>query len=286
MATLFQQSVRPGRSGGAQARLAVLLANLLLIAMFLEGGWLLGRLSWKLAWQGAPVTSPYLGGAAGGSAAAVPDVRLDELNLFGVGPQAQGVPQVISASAPQTQLQLVLEGVLVGQRDEESGAIVAQNGGDTDYYKVGDMLPGNAKLIEVQSDRILLRRAGRVESLSFADAEKERQAIAAARTQSPNSVLAEASSQLANNPQAALASAGLQPVQAGAPAGYVYNGNNPMLSALDLKKGDVILSVNGHTLGDIQQDRQMLQQWYDQGQLQIEVQRGDTQFTLTYPLHP
>ncbi|WP_097460210.1 type II secretion system protein N [Mangrovitalea sediminis] len=286
MATAVQQSGRVNGAGGFPARLAIILANLFLILMFVEGGWLLGKFTWTLAWSAGPVASPYVGGVSNGTVSALPEVRLDELNLFGLGQSSQGVPQVISATAPQTQLQLVLEGVLVGQRGEESGAIVAQNGGDTEYYKVGDMLPGNAKLIEVQSDKILLRRAGRVEALSFADAEKERQAIEAARTASPGSVLAEASSQLANNPQAALASAGLQAVKPGLPAGYVFNGNNPMLSALDLKKGDVIRSVNGHNLGDIQQDRQMLQQWYEQGQLQIEVQRGDTQFTLTYPLHP
>ena len=204
MATAVQQSGRVSGSGGFPARLAIILANLFLVLMFVEGGWLLGKFTWTLAWSGGPVVSPYVGGVSNGTVSALPQVRLDELNLFGQGQSSQGVPQVISATAPQTQLQLVLEGVLVGQRGEESGAIVAQNGGDTEYYKVGDMLPGDAKLIEVQSDKILLRRAGRVEALSFADAEKERQAIEAARAQSPGSVLAEASSQLANNPQAAL----------------------------------------------------------------------------------
>jgi len=261
--------------------------NLVLVAMVLVLGWQLGPLTWQLAWQQAPVPSIYQGQSPGSRAEAAPPVQLDQLDLFGAARDEGPVAQVISNTAPKTNLQLVLEGVVVGAQRKDSGAIVADNQGDGKYYKVGDTLPGQAKLVAVESHRILLRRNGRIEALPFVDRSSEQSqpsqgGITASAT--PGQVFQEASSELAKNPQAALQSAGLRPARPGQASGYVYDGSNPMLSSLNLKKGDVILSINGHDLGEIQQDRQLMEQWYRSGQLQIEVERGGAQFTINVPI--
>lgn len=67
--------------------------------------------------------------------------------------------------ASETGLQLRLSGVLVGRQPQSSGAIVAQNNGDAAYYRVGDALPGNAQLMEVEPGRIFIRRNGQYETL-------------------------------------------------------------------------------------------------------------------------
>ena len=51
--------------------------------------------------------------------------------------------------------------------DAESAAIVAQKGKAGELYVVGAMLPGNAELLEVHADHIVLRRAGARETLKF-----------------------------------------------------------------------------------------------------------------------
>ena len=73
----------------------------------------------------------------------------------------------LATTKTETGLRLRLEGVLIGQRPEDSGAIVAGSNGETEYYRVGDRLPGNAELAEVEPARILIRRGGRYESLAF-----------------------------------------------------------------------------------------------------------------------
>ncbi len=262
--------------------------NLLLVAMVLVLGWQLGPLTWQLVWQQAPVAPVYQGQSAGARAGAIPPVQLDQLDLFGTAKDDGPVAQVVSNTAPKTNLQLVLEGVVVAAQRQDSGAIVADNQGDGKYYKIGDTLPGQAKLVAVENHRILLRRNGRIEALPFVDRSDEQQGQASqggiTASASPGQVFQQVSSELANNPQAALQSAGLRPARQGQASGYVYDGSNPMLSSLNLKKGDVILSINGHDLGEIQQDRQLMEQWYRSGQLQIEVERGGAQFTINVPI--
>jgi general secretion pathway protein C len=83
--------------------------------------------------------------------------------------------------APKTRLRLILKGVVTAEQGGSSGAIVEEIGKTSNYYGLGDSLPGNAVLEEVYSDRILLRRNGKLETLSFDDkAAKGRNIIAKA----------------------------------------------------------------------------------------------------------
>ncbi len=195
--------------------------------------------------------------------------------------------------APKTRLRLVLKGVFTAEQGSESGAIVEELGRSTDYYRLGDTLPGNATLEAVYDDRILLRRSGQLETLPFEEGRSTsgslisaakpspRRGDAPERIATPEQFLEEATQQLAQNPDAALRSVGLAP---GADGGYVYQGNNPMLASLNLKKGDVIRSVNGHTLGDVQKDRVLMKSLYEQGSLEVEVVRDGASFYVNYPL--
>jgi len=193
--------------------------------------------------------------------------------------------------APKTRLRLILKGVFTAEQGGASGAIVEEIGKSSDYYSLGDTLPGNAVLEEVYSDRILLRRNGKLETLSFDDkAAKGQNIIAKApksvrtkpseRLKSPEQFISEATKQISMNPEKALTSVGLAP---GA-GGYVYQGGNPMLSGLNLQKGDVIRSVNGNPLGDIKKDKNLMKELYEQGNLEVEVVRDGASFFINYPL--
>jgi len=217
--------------------------------------------------------------------------ELARFHLFGkagvVAVQKVDKPTV----APKTRLRLILKGVFTSEQGGSSGAIVEEIGKASDYYALGDTLPGNAVLEEVYSDRILLRRNGKLETLSFDDKAAKGQSIIAKaprpvqkrsreRVKSPEQFIEEATSQIALNPEKALTSVGLLP---GA-GGYVYQGGNPMLSGLNLQKGDVIRSVNGNPLGDIKKDKNLMKGLYEQGNLEVEVVRDGASFFINYPL--
>jgi general secretion pathway protein C len=80
-------------------------------------------------------------------------------NLFGQSPPAAG------GAAPTTSMQLVLAGV-VASPDEKLGlAMIGSTASTIELKRVGDPLPGGARLHAVHVDRVLLDRGGSIESL-------------------------------------------------------------------------------------------------------------------------
>lgn len=273
-------------SGIPQAALARGLANLLLLALVLYLGVVLARVTWTLAWQERPVPPPAseAGTPGPGRVEAYP---MASYTFFGRPRVEAGVQEAVRRSAPETRLRLRLEGVLVGPRPEASGAIVAGSNGETAYYRVGELLPGNAELVEVEAGRILIRRGGRYETLTFEESESAGVVAEAAEEpaeSSPDAFLSAAREQLDTQGLAALASYGLRPVDDSGQSGYVYDGSSAMLNALNLQAGDVITAINGQRLGDLEQDKALLESWRDQPQLEIEIERDGTLLTVSYAI--
>lgn len=270
--------------------LARRLANALLLALVLYLAFTAAQLTWLLMTPQQPVPRPQATdalatGAAGGL------YPVSSYSLFGSPPAAQGVAQSVKRDAPETGLQLRLSGVLVGLQPQNSSAIVAQANGDTAYYRVGDTLPGNAELMEVEPGRVLIRRNGQYETLAFEDpllaargsdtAEITRQSGQAAG--SAEGFLSDARARLDSQGVVALVPFGLRPAQDNSP-GYRYDGTNAMLNSVNLQAGDVITAINGQSLGDIEQDKVLLDSWRDQPQVDIEIERNGRYLTVSYAI--
>lgn len=242
------------------------------------------------------------------------------LDLFGT-PDAGIDPA--AAEAPETRLQLELHGVFLAGAGGDSSAIVAQRNRPGELYHPGDRLPGNAELVEVLDDRIILRRQGRLETLRFPDAgdatgfvsgdeaaplaaaagdgiriartadSAERGTDAAvdrggaraedARGETVVDRIEQFRERLDVDPRGTLAEVGVEPVSDGSAAGYRIGDqvSAAQLSSVGLRPGDLILSVNGQAVGDIEQDRAQLQDIVDAGSARLEIQRGDRRFFVT-----
>ncbi|MCB1684040.1 MAG: PDZ domain-containing protein, partial [Pseudomonadales bacterium] len=93
---------------------------------------------------------------------------------------------------------------------------------------------------------------------------------------------------LADDPEGALADLGIAAVSAGSAEGYrldSLSANSPYLQQTGLQPGDVILSVNGQAVGDIQRDQQQIDSVLSQGSARLEVQRGSRRFFVTASLN-
>lgn len=273
-------------SAEAQGRVSRAAANLLLLALVVYLGVALARITWLIAWDDRPVPLAPLSGQAGPMGAG-PGPSMAIYDFFGRSERAGEVAEAVRRSAPETRLRLKLEGVLVGQRPEDSGAIVAGSNGETAYYRVGDLLPGNAELADVEPGRVLIRRGGRYESLTFeepASSDVVAEVADQPAESSPDAFLANAREQIDSQGVAALAPFGLSPVDQGGAAGYVYDGSNAMLNAVNLQAGDVITAINGQRLGNIEQDKALLESWRDQPQLEIEIERDGSVLTVSYAI--
>ena len=88
-------------------------------------------------------------------------------HLFGEATQATTAVEIPEPppDAPDTQLKLVLRGILDSGSPLFSRAIIADAQGREDSYAIGDLLPGDAELREIYVTRVILRHAGRYETL-------------------------------------------------------------------------------------------------------------------------
>lgn len=240
-------------------------------------------------------------------------------NLFGVV-NAQVETQTVATV--ETRLPLELRGVFVGEQASDSAAIIAQTGKAEELYAIGGMLPGNAELVEVHADHVVLRRAGNLEVLKFpefnktliSDAENYEPEVESyddgdqpqyednsfapdtedpsqssrdsGQPLSPREFVDTYRERLEADPQGALSELGIAPVSADDSAGYRLDNlaNSPYLSQTGLQPGDVVLSVNGAPVGNIQQDRAQIASILNQGSARLEVQRGTRRFFVTASL--
>ncbi|MEP6408261.1 MAG: type II secretion system protein N [Marinobacter sp.] len=263
-----------------------MLANLLLVGLVVYVALVLAQTTWLIAWDDRPVAmAPALDSRATVSGGG----RLQPLaahQVFGRAEEQPRVAEVVRRSAPETRLNLRLEGVLVAERPEDSGAIVAGSNGVTEHYRVGDVLPGNAELAEVEPGRVLIRRNGQYETLTFEEQLSTGlvEGVEERSASSPEQFLSEAREQLGSQGVAALAPYGLSPTGEGGTSGYVYDGSSAMLNAVNLQAGDVITAVNGQRLGDLEQDMMLFENWRSEPQLEIEIERDGSILTVSYAI--
>lgn len=267
-----------------------------------------------------PPTGPVAGARSATERPATPAVDLNAIlasNLFGAA--ESGGTQVAEAPAVATQLPLELLGVFVADRPEESAAIIAQRGKPGQLYTVGEDVPGNAALLEVHPTHVVLRRAGVRETLHFPTGSAAIAARAALpepemgydepvmeplpeefddgaveppmeeampEEQSVQAIVDEYRQRLEQDPAGTLESLGVSAVADGAAEGYRVGNlaQSPYLSQTGLQPGDVILSVNGRPVGDLEQDRLELDNVLAQGSARLEVQRGTRRFFVTASL--
>ena len=270
-----------------------------------------------------PVTDPTSGQPTRSPAATRPAPDLNAIvasNLFGTAGET-AAQQPAEEPAVVTRLPLELLGAIVADDPDSSVAIISQRGRQGERYRIGEEVPGNATLVEVHRDHVVLRRAGTRETLhfpepgeslaartvfepadagmddTFADMEMMQQYEA----QNPDTgsadqmdvedptiqdLVDEYRSELEENPESALDELGVSPVSEGAAEGYRIGdlAHSPYLSQTGLQPGDVILSVNGRPVGDLSQDRLELGNVLAQGSARLEVQRGNRRFFVTASL--
>ena len=101
-----------------------------------------------------------------GAAAPAPAQSVAAWHLFGNGAAPIDLAQLAQA-APATALKLTLRGTLNENAPEGGVAIIADEAQVDRAYRVGDTLPGDARLEGIYAGRVLLSRAGVNESLSL-----------------------------------------------------------------------------------------------------------------------
>ena len=222
---------------------------------------------------------------------------------FGATPRVVGV--IADTSAP---LDLTLLGVIV--RDDPSRSIALIGSSTTeDNYNIGDEIDRNVKLKEVFSNYIVLSIDGESRKLSFDGAgfaEKENKIptgearLAAIMTFGQGTTISERNDaasrvipvttqdyidlwrdRIKANPTEVLNAIGLVPTK----NGYIIaEKHDSGVNRAGLKAGDIVSTVNGQPVGDIESDRALYDHVAESGMARIEVERNGRKIVMSFPL--
>lgn len=212
-------------------------------------------------------------------------------NLFGDDQSTAKVTQKKQKlDAPETRLKFELQGIFVSSNVDQTRALIAEKGKPARSYKKEDPLPGNVVLDDILEDRVLLRRAGRLESLSFP---KQRDSKNTAKSQdmltyhpknSTTDIVKENKQAYYDDPVKSFRNFGLEIDDDADGLRFEGGANSNMLERAGLKKGDLIRSVNGNALSDFRADKQLADSVVASGELTVEIERDGQPIVLSLPV--
>lgn len=196
------------------------------------------------------------------------------------------------AEAPDTRLNLKLLGILADTEAEGSRALIEGSGVEEKPYAIGDDLTRGVTLQAIFPDRVILSRAGQLETLRL---EKDRPSTAAdgryleASTADDNSAVDSAQlsrirETLLADPSRAQQFIRVVPANVGGnQRGYrIYPGRDRSLfSAAGLRPGDLVTAVNGVELNDPARALQLLGELSQATTVNLTVERGGQQQNYT-----
>jgi general secretion pathway protein C len=209
-----------------------------------------------------------------------------------------------NTSATDQQLNMTLQGVVQGYPSQFSSAVIKVNE-VADRYRVGEPILGsNYSLSEVYWDRVILRTSsGAVRELQFKGMENglDQPIVPEVKPNAQNGNVGDSSSNNTGNnqPSSAIGQAVqriqenrdqyLQDMGIGASGngnGYEVTARTPvgLRNKLGLQPGDRIMSLNGQTVGQGQTEAQLLEQARREGQVKLEIKRGDQVVTVQQDL--
>lgn len=250
----------PGQLLAEASRILPPWVALLLVILI---GWQVAKATWLLFPAPEPGELPPVQSTARAPSETATSVSIDRIvdaHLFGEARQDGGeaVALVEQEDAPDTQLSLELRGTVAASDEQRALAIIAERGGDERVYFLGDAIPGGATLHAVHMDRVLLRRAGKLEALRLPRSDDTAGVSTTARAPArparrPVPQAASVREVVQRNPAALTQVIRPQPVfKDGRQAGYrVYPGREREIFAeLGLRPGDLVTQINGMALDD------------------------------------
>jgi general secretion pathway protein C len=282
------------------ARPAIRVLNLLLVVWI---AWLLATMTWSLLAKPEPAETAMPENVVDTPQASQRDQLVRELpnwHLFGeVAPEAEPVKKAVPVDAPDTRLKLQLHGTFSSTDPGLARAIIADERGNEEMYAVGDMVPGNAELSEIHSDRVILLRGGRYETLRLpredsAGGGPARISVATAtRSYNTNTVgystterLQALRQTLRNNPKSLFGLVRTIPKKddTGRMIGYILEpGREPELfQQMGLKPGDVVTRLNNVSLNNLASGMQALRSVQSGDTVSMTVLRGGQEENLSF----
>ena len=219
----------------------------------------LAELTWTII-PGTPLDAPApivsAPTARAGSDAAYLDFSIiTGSHLFGEASQAVAAVTETIVDAPDTNLNLELRGTVSFQDSESGWAIIANDRGQDKIYFVDDAIDGGrgTTLHAVYRDRVLLNRAGNLETLRLPKESSNGAVTAAVRLPAPIAAPSSLRSVISENASRITDVIRIVPhIEQGQMVGFRLNPGQAraQFDALGLRPGDVVTEINGTSMTD------------------------------------
>jgi general secretion pathway protein C len=201
-------------------------------------------------------------------------------NLFGQAATPAG-------NAPVTSMALLLGGVIADADDKRGFALIGTGSTDIKFYKVGDTVPGGARLAAVQVDRVLLDRGGVLETLLLPPRSTVNLGVPPPVAPPPTASVEKVQQLMRDNPgiigqviqrQAVFADGKLRGMR-------VYPGPNAQaFGKLGLRPGDLVTAINGSRLDDQTRSNEVFGTLASAAEAHITVERSGREQDLVLNL--
>jgi general secretion pathway protein C len=204
-------------------------------------------------------------------------------HLFGEAPLAASN----GANAPQTNMPLVLTGVIAANNPNDGLAILGPSAAATKVYAVGDDIPGGARLHAVLSDHVLLERNGGLEALALPHQISGNAPLPSLSAAPVSPVIDRMRELVSRDPGLIGDIMRPEPVFAdGKQEGFrVYPGRDAeAFLRLGLRPGDLVTAIDGASLDDPERGQQILSTLGNSSEAHITVLRNGQQQDLTLDL--
>jgi len=280
----------------AWALRAIRILNVLLIVWI---AWLLATLTWDLINPPEPAAPAVPEETVPVNAQDNPDRQqvhqIPGWHLFGevVQDSAPAAEPSVPLDAPDTRLKLILRGAFASADPEFARAIIADPRGKEEMYAVGDQVPGNAELKEIHTDRVILMRGGRFETLRL-PRDKELggaggvtlTAPSLAASTSPANRLKSIRQRMRRNPKSLYGLVRTIPKKdtEGKMIGYTLQpGRDPRLfEQMGLQAGDVVTRINDISLDNLTSGVKALKSIEAGKTVSLTIIRGDQEQVLSF----
>lgn len=255
------------------------------VVLVLAIAWQLVQLTWLLLERGEPAKLPLPTPVPSAvSRPPGPDLQsIVDAHLFGV---QQAPAAADPATAPETQLNLVLTAVFASSDPAKGLAIIGESGAAAKVVLVGEAVRPGTTLHAVYPDRVILDRSGTLEALTLPTQNLAGLVAPPAPPPRPaGSPVVENLRRIAEtNPTAFAEIVRPQPVFAnGVQRGYrVYPGRNrQQFSKLGLQPGDLVTAINGTSLDDPQRGMEIFNTLGTSDRVTVSVERNGQSQDLT-----
>ena len=275
----------------------VFLANLVMVCLI---AFQLARLTWQVI---APASSPIPLRGSDSPQAKLPQPAVDidavvRAHFFGAVPVVTTeVPSEFS-DAPATTLYLTLKGIMFAENPADSRAIIAAAKGPHTPYGIGAALPGAAALTAMYSDRVILKRDGRFETLFLSKKPGEPATPAITGSETPpkyaidqtgnaevRRTLAKVRQAFIDRPEQAATLLRVEPARDGDRfLGFrlLSEQNAQLLTQVGLAPGDVVTQVNGVQIDNPVRGLEVLKDLSTAQDISLEVLRNNSPIALRF----